>query len=143
MGQYNNPDFLFTFDTPAVPSMMPASGRAKLWEMEEDNAYLNYLYPQITRQIRNFVEEACDKLEYDGSLMFDAYPDKTSLQIMAGQIMNDFMKKYPDAYKKDFPQGEISSDGYHKMLRDMIEIILFHEVMYRRNRYRNHKRLYL
>lgn len=132
MGQYYNPDFLFTFDAPAVPSMAPASGRAKLWEMEEDNAYLNYLYPQISRQIREFVSDACDKLEYEGSIMFDTYPDKTTLQIMAEETMRDFKKKYPDAY---------SGDG--KMLRDMIEVVLFHEIMYRRNRYRNHRRLYL
>lgn len=92
MGQYNNPDFLFSFDLPAVPTMVPASGRAKLWEMEEDNAYLNYLYPQVTRQIREFTEEACDKLEYEGSLMFDVYPDKTSLRLMAGEILTDFRK---------------------------------------------------
>lgn len=141
MGQYNNPDFLFTFDGPAVPSMMPASGRARLWELEEDNAYLNYLYPQITKQIREFTEEACDKLEYEGSLMFDVYPDKASLRIMAGEIQGDFLKKYPDTCRES-PEGEAPAYS-SKMLRDMIEVVLFHEIMYRRNRYRNHKRLYL
>lgn len=142
MGQYNNPDFLFSFDLPAVPTMAPASGRAKLWEMEEDNAYLNYLYPQVTRQIREFTEEACDKLEYEGSLMFDVYPDKTSLRLMAGEILADFRKKYPDAYKTEASNENASGNG-DAMLRDMIEVVLFHEIMYRRNRYRNHKRLYL
>ncbi len=141
MGQYNNPDFLFSFDGPAVPSMMPASGRARLWELEEDNAYLNYLYPKITKQIREFTEETCDKLEYEGSLMFDVYPDKASLRIMAGEIQRDFLKKYPDTCEES-PEG--GAPAYSsKMLRDMIEVVLFHEIMYRRNRYRNHKRLYL
>lgn len=147
MGQYNNPDFLFSFDLPAVPTMVPASGRAKLWEMEEDNAYLNYLYPQVTRQIREFTEEACDKLEYEGSLMFDVYPDKTSLRLMAGEILTDFRKKYPDAYKTEASNTNASDNDNNvirdNMLRDMIEVVLFHEIMYRRNRYRNHKRLYL
>lgn len=144
MGQYNNPDFLFTFDVPATPSIPPVSGRAKLWEMEEDNAYLNYLYPQVTRQIREFTEEACDKLEYEGSLMFDDYPDKTTLRLMAGEILLDFRKKYPNAYKTEASSenapGSVNGDT---MLRDMIEVVLFHEIMYRRNRYRSHKRLYL
>jgi hypothetical protein len=140
MGQYNNPDFLFTYDAVAVPSMMPASGRAKLWEMEEDNAYLNYLYPKITKQIREFVEDACDKLEYEGSLMFDAYPDKTSLRRLAAGIEKEFLEKYPD-YADNYGDGAAA----HKtpILRDLIEVVLFHEIMYRRNRYRNHKRLYL
>ncbi len=128
----NNPDFLFYFDHPAVPAFPPALGSAKLWELEADNSYLKYLYPQITRQISGFVEEECDRMEYDGSLMFDEYPDKTSLQNMAGDIMIKFKEKYPNAYSNQ-----------DDLLRDMIEVVLFHEIMYRRNRYRNHKRLYL
>lgn len=143
MGQYNNPDFLFSFDVPAVPSMAPVSGRARLWEMEEDNAYLNYLYPQVTRQIREFTEEACDKLEYEGSLMFDDYPDKTSLRLLAGEILLKFKEKYPNAYKTETSSAENASENGDAMLRDMIEVVLFHEIIYRRNRYRSHKRLYL
>lgn len=139
MGQYNNPDFLFTYDAVTTPSMMPASGRAKLWEMEEDNAYLNYLYPKITKQIYEFVEELCDQLEYEGSLMFDAYPDKTSLRHFAEKIEKDYLKKYPDC--TDDCKNEMSPQK-SPLLRDMIEVVLFHEIMYRRNRYRNHKRLY-
>lgn len=115
-----------------LPTYPPASGVAKLWEMETDNTYLKYLYPKITRQISEFVEDECDKMEYEGSLMFDLFPDKTALQIMAVGITEEFRKKYPDAYS-----------GENKLLRDMIEVVLFHEIMYRRNRYRNHKRLYL
>ena len=51
---------------------------------------------------------------------------------MAAGIEKDFRKKYPDAYTQE-----------GTLLRDMIEVVLFHEIMYRRNRYRNHKRLYL
>ncbi len=131
MEHNENPDFLFFFDHPAVPTLPPALGSAKLWELEEDNAYLKYLYPRITKQICGFVEEECDKMEYEGSLMFDVFPDKTALQIMAAGIMKDFKEKYPDNSRED------------NSLRDMIEVVLFHEIMYRRNRYRNHKRLYL
>jgi hypothetical protein len=129
---YDNPDFLFSFEKPAIPAIAPAPGNTKLWELEEDNSYLKYLYPKITRQISEFVEEQCDQMEYEGSLMFDAYPDKTALQIMAAGILKDFREKYPDAYR-----------GEDNLLRDMIEVVLFHDIMYRRNRYRNHKRLYL
>ncbi len=132
MDKFDNSDFLFYFDHPAVPGLPPALGSAKLWEMEDDNSYLKYLYPQITRQISEFVEEECDKLEYDGSIMFDTYPDRTALQVMAAGISRKFKEKYPDAYPNQ-----------DKLLRDMVEVVLFHEIMYRRNRYRNHKRLYL
>lgn len=118
--------------SPATPGLTPISGVDKLWELESDNNYLKYLYPKITQQISEFVENECDKMEYEGSLMFDLFPDKIALQLMAAGIANDFKKENPDVYP-DQP----------KLLLDMIEVVLFHEIMYRRNRYRNHKRLYL
>ena len=132
MNYYDNPDFLFSFEHAVMPTLAPAPGSTRLWEMEEDNSYLKYLYPQITRQISEFVEEQCDQMEYEGSLMFDVYPDKTALQITAAGIEQEFRKKYPDAYPEE-----------GTLLRDMIEVVYFHEIMYRRSRYRNHKRLYL
>ena len=61
----------FDNQTPYVPTYPPALGSQKLMELEADNSYLKYLYPKITRQISEFVEEECDKMEYEGSLMFD------------------------------------------------------------------------
>lgn len=114
-----------------LPPLPPISSVMKSWEMEEDNDYLKYLYPKVSKDISEFVEEECDKMEFEGSMMFDAYPDKTSLQILARQIFRLFRKKYPDAY----PDQD-------DLLLDMIEVILFHEMIHRRNRYRNHQRLY-
>ena len=118
----------FDNQTPYVPTYPPALGSQKLMELEADNSYLKYLYPKITRQISEFVEEECDKMEYEGSLM----SDKIALQLMAAGIAGEFTKKYPDSYPEE-----------GRLLRDMIEVVLYHEIMYRRNRYRNHKRLYL
>ena len=123
---------LFRSHYPATPTMPPVSSIDKLWEMETDNSYLKYMYQKITRQISDFVENECDKMEYEGSLMFDLFPDKVALQMMAAGIATQFKKENPDVYP-DQPE----------LLRDMIEVVLFHEIMYRRNRYRNHKRLYL
>ena len=71
MNRYDNPYFFQFPESPAIPGMQPLNGSMKLWELEEDNAYLKYLYPDITRKISEFVEEICDQMEYEGSLMFD------------------------------------------------------------------------
>ena len=47
----------FDNQTPYVPTYPPALGSQKLMELEADNSYLKYLYPKITRQISEFVEE--------------------------------------------------------------------------------------
>ena len=121
----------YWFGQPVTPSLSPVFGAEKLWEMENDYSYLKYLYPNICSKIRDSVEEECDQLEYEGSLMFDTYPDKISLQALAPKILMKCNQKEPDTFPTDNPH-----------IREMTEIILYNEILFRRNRYRNRKRLY-
>ena len=40
-------------------------------EKTRDKRRFQELYPSLARQIQPLVEEACDRMEYEGSLMFD------------------------------------------------------------------------
>ena len=121
----------YWFGQPAIPSMQPVFGAGKLWEMENDYSYMKYLYPDICSKINQFVNEECDQLEYDGSMLFDSYPDKLSLQRLAHKILIKCNEKDPDAFPMD-----------NTHIRELIEVLLYHEMLFRRNRYRNRKRLY-
>lgn len=125
----NNSDYWFGL--PAIPQMQPYWETQKLWELENDDSYLKYLYPNICNPIQKIIDDECDQLEYDGSFIFDSYPDKISLQQLAHKIYKACQTEFPDR----FP-----SDDIHML--ELIEILLYHEIIYRRNRYRNRKRLY-
>lgn len=122
----------YWFGQPAIPSMQPVFGAAKLWEMENDYSYLKYLYPDICSRINAFIDDECDPLEYEGSFIFDEYPDKTTLQQLAHKILKRCHEDDPDTFPLD-----------DKHIREMIEIVLYNELLFRRNRYRNRKRLYI
>ncbi len=125
----NLPDYWF--GQPQTPMINPVFGTEKLWEIENDVSYLKYLYPDICRQINEWIEEECDRLEYDGSFIFDDYPDKTTLQRLARSIYNKCKDHSPETFSQ---QPHIT---------ELIEVLLYHEILFRRNRYRNRKRLYL
>ena len=55
-------------------------------ELEEDRAYLRAMYPMRAKMILVMVEDACDRLEYEGSPMFAVYPDKVSMFAIAKKI---------------------------------------------------------
>lgn len=38
------------------------------------------------RKVQELVEEECDKMEYEGSLMFDEYPDRLMLRQICKRI---------------------------------------------------------
>lgn len=81
--------------SPLIPPLTPVYGAGRLWELEDDDAYLKYLYPQITRQISEFVEEVCDQMEHEGSLMFDQYPDRTALRFLPVALKKTSEKNTP------------------------------------------------
>ncbi len=86
---------------------------------EDDMLYLKRLYPKIGLEIAEFVEDACDKMEYEGSLMFDEYPDRLSI-----------MKLVNDIYDKVKYHDEKSP-----YLKCMVQILLCDEMHHRRSRY--------
>lgn len=116
---------------PVTPFIQPVLGEEKLWELENDNSYLKYLYPDICRTATEFIEDECDRLEYAGSPIFDDYPDKTLLRQLAMKILKKCNQKAPDTFPLE---------GEH--IRDLIEILLSHEILFRRSRYRKRRRLY-
>lgn len=122
----------YLFDRPALPGLEPLMGVGKLWETENDYSYLKFLYPDICTKASEYIEDECDRLEYDGSFIFDSYPDKVSLQRLAMKILKKCHEKAPDTYPLESPH-----------IREIIEILLYQEILFRRNRYRNRKRLYL
>lgn len=126
-----NEDYsLFFYDHPLVPSLSPVMGIGKMMEQENDISYLKYLYPAATKKALPLIEEECDKMEYEGSPMFDDYPDKTTFQLLARKIVRQCAVNDPNISEKD------------SAFRDLIEVLIFHEILFRRNRYRSQKRLY-
>lgn len=61
------------------------------WETQEekDREYMKGIFPQRAKEIQEKIEDACDKLEYEGSMMFDEYPDKLMMRNICERIYKD------------------------------------------------------
>lgn len=55
-------------------------------EYDRDMERIKELYPEEAKRIQRLVEEECDKLEYEGSMMFDEYPDRVMLKVICERI---------------------------------------------------------
>lgn len=53
---------------------------------EVDRNYMISLYPDLCKRIQTYVEKECDELEYDGSVMYDEYPDKEAILAIVAKI---------------------------------------------------------
>ena len=91
---------------------------------KEFNLMKSY-YPGTVQHIQEKIEEECDLMDYEGSRLYDEYPDKFMMYRLFSHI------------KKDI-QGELEtqeiSDAF---LDDLIQVILYQEISRRRcRRYR-------
>lgn len=53
---------------------------------EKDYQYMTKMYSKEAREALEYIEEACDKLEYEGSMMFHEYLDRTQMLMIADKV---------------------------------------------------------
>lgn len=119
-------------------------------EYERDRERLKEMYPKEAKRIQRVVEEECDKMEYDGSLMFDEYPDRVMVQKLCDDIYNKVYDNTTAEVETEQYKDRRPGGGYppppppHRDRggRDLIEILLFDEMFRRRCRHNRCRRFW-
>lgn len=121
-------------------------------EYEKDRERLKEMYPKEAKRIQRVVEEECDKMEYDGSLMFDEYPDRVMVQKLCDDIYNKVYDNTTAEVETEQYRDRRPGGGYppppppppHRDRggRDLIEILLFDEMFRRRCRHNRCRRFW-
>ena len=168
----------YSYHVPMGVPMMPLYGYDNCEDADRDWDYMRQMYPMAAKKILIEIDDECDKLEYDGSCMFDEYPDRVYLgrivdrifdkvkyldDDLAAQSESDSADRYPygtendtsiqisqfgrenydDRRRRDrrYDRDRNRRDyGNNFRLRDLIEVILFNELLNRRRRYRGRRR---
>lgn len=113
-----------------------------------DIEYLRSMYPDIPKRLLPYVEEECDRMEYENSMVYDQYPDKLQLKLMCRRICDNVGRherlSFGDIGSGDCAcgcsadqnaEGERKQSGNHieaQSLRDLIEVMLYQEIYRRR-----------
>lgn len=112
-------------------------------EYEKDMERMKELYPKEVKRILEMVEEECDKMEYEGSLMFDEYPDRFMLEQITERIAEKMREADNDMEasqrRDDLPPFRPPMGppmGPRDDLRNLIGVLLNHEMYRRRCRHR-------
>lgn len=117
----------------------------------EDARRLQSFYPEIAQEIQRQVEEECDKMEYEGSMMFDEYPDRLMMRKVADGITDKVKAMNPEepeeaAFSESLePEGQLSMQANIRRrpprrrddwLGDLVQVMLVDEMHRRRCRHR-------
>ncbi|MCM1326456.1 MAG: hypothetical protein NC094_03655 [Bacteroidales bacterium] len=103
--------------------LAPSQESAALQDLE----YLQQAYPREVRQYQRKIAEILDKLDYEGSMIYDEYPDCYSLQRLADTIIRILQQEEAD-------KGEEVSDSEEwKSVKNIVQVLLCNEVYKRRH----------
>lgn len=100
---------------------------------EEDTAirdllYLQQLYPAEARKCQRAVTAALNGFDYEGSMIYDEYPDRWQLHKLSQDIL-ELMKM---AETKDNPEQDCPPEKWEGM-SDLIWLVLLNELLQRRH----------
>ena len=97
---------------------------------EQEFALMKSYYPEAAGRIQEKVEEECQLLDYEGSRLYDEYPDKFMLHQLCRQIRTQV-------------EGETAAQGVpDSLMDDLIQVLLCKEISSRRCRRRRNYGLY-
>lgn len=113
----------------------------------QDVEYMKSMYPDEVKRILPFVENECDRMEYEGSMIYDEYPDMLSVRMMCSRVCN----RIKEIGLEDMEETEPLDDrmeaqqrnrrrGRDQNIREIVEVLLLHELMRRRTEHRRKRR---
>lgn len=85
-------------------------------KMLADLEYLQQMYPREVQRYRKRIAEMLDRMDYEGSMIYDEFPDRTSLRAFADTCLKVLKKE------EESPPDE-----------NMVMVLLFSEVYKRRH----------
>ena len=82
----------------------------------QDLEYLQQMYPADVKRYQKRIADVLDKTDYEGSMIYDEYPDRYSLRALAGSM-----------------QKVLQNEEENPPSEGMIQVLLFNEIYKRRH----------
>lgn len=93
-----------------------------------DLEYLQQMYPAEAKRYQKLISNILDKLDYDGSMIYDEYPDKWQIY----KLSRDILDRIKREEEQKNPEQAAPSEKW-EWVGDMVQILLFYEIYKRRH----------
>ncbi len=98
--------------------------------MMKDLEYMQQLYPDEAKKILVRVVTYLERIDYDGSIIYDEYPDRIGIYRIVASILDDIKRENEDALMPLSKEKEL-------WMQDLIKLVLFQEIFRRRYERKN------
>ncbi len=105
-----------------------------LFYQEEDTVmrdleYLQEMYPAEAKKYRKVIADVLDRLDYDGSMIYDEYPDRWQIYRLTQIIM--------DRIKEQMASETTGNAASPEGVENLVQVLLCGEIYRRRHSNRN------
>ena len=99
-----------------------------------DLEYLQQMYPAEAKRYQKLIAEILDKLDYEGSMIYDEYPDRWQLYKLSMDILDRIKREEKNAAQNSEDGSSVNvSDEKWEWVGDLVQILLFYEIYKRRH----------
>lgn len=102
-----------------------------LYYQEEDTAmrdleYLQQMYPAEAKKYQKIIAGLLDKLDYEGSMIYDEYPDRWQIYRLSQSALEIIKRQESES-------GDSCVEEKWEWVSSMVQILLFYEIYKRRH----------
>ena len=114
----------------AYPFLLPLDQEQA---QEKDLQVMKSFYSRRAARIQEKVDRECDRMEYEGSMMYDRYPDRLMLEMLCRKIYRELNPDHID----EEGRLQVEERYFH-----LIQVMLMQEMYRRRCRHYRCRRWY-
>jgi len=90
-----------------------------------DLEYLQEMYPQEARRYQSTIQRLLDRFDYDGSVIYDEFPDRLAIYRIAQSMMSVIENERKE-------NGEEIPGDQKDSVMELLQVLLFYEIYKRR-----------
>ena len=105
-----------------------------MYYQEEDTVtrdleYLQQMYPSEAKRYQKIIAEILNQIDYEGSCIYDEYPDKWQLYRLTQTVMDKIKRMEHTETEKQDSADEKSWDG----IEEFVQVLLYYEIYKKRH----------
>ncbi len=105
-----------------------------MYYQEEDTVtrdleYLQQMYPSEAKRYQKIIAEILNQIDYEGSCIYDEYPDKWQLYRLTQTVMDKIKRMEHTETEKQGSTDEKSWEG----IEEFVQVLLYYEIYKKRH----------
>lgn len=122
----------------------------------EDLEYLQQMYPSYAKRYQVIINDMLNRMDYDGSVIYDQYPDRWQLDRIVRTVLDTIrleenrqpqmqmpgmsqqtMEQDNMRRPEQMPQSQTEQNISDAWLRELVTVLLYYEILKRRRKRQN------